>query len=279
MGSWQTLSRAGTTLALRDFGGEGPPALLVHGLAGHAEEWSGTAAWLREDRHVFALDLRGHGRSEQRPAVVSPAALAEDVSFALESVGDAPAVLLGQSLGGRIAIPVAAARPDLVGCLVVAEAGPDGAADGAARKAADVGAWLERWPVPFPAESAAEAFFGGPSPRAEAWARGLRQEADGLRPRFEVDVLTQMLREVATEDCWEEWSRIACPTLIVRGSKADLPAEEADRMRSQLPGARYVELPGVGHEVHLQETDLWRAAVTGFLEDVATPARQIRRST
>jgi pimeloyl-ACP methyl ester carboxylesterase len=79
-----------------------------------------------------------------------------------------------------------------------------------------------------------------------------------------------MLREVAAEDCWEEWSRIACPTLIVRGGEGDLPADEADRMRSQLPGVRYVELSGIGHEVHLQETDLWRAAVSGFLEDLAT---------
>jgi pimeloyl-ACP methyl ester carboxylesterase len=259
-------------LALRDFGGEGPPALLVHGLAGHAEEWSGTAAWLREDRHVFALDLRGHGRSEPRPSVVCPKALAEDISFALESIGAAPALLLGQSLGGRMAIPVAAARPELVESLVVAEAGPDGGADGAKIKAAEVGAWLERWPVPFPDETAAETFFGGPSDRANAWTRGLGQAPDGLRPRFEVDVLTRMLREVEAEDCWEEWSRIACPTLIVRGGEGDLPAEEAYQMRSQLPGVRCVELPGVGHEVHLHKTDLWRVAVSGFLDDIATPA-------
>src|SRR6201995_1635076 len=108
MAPWQTLNRSGTALALRDFGGEGPPALLVHGLAGHAEEWSETAAWLRESRHVFALDLRGHGRSEPRPAALSPAALAADLAFALGEIGDGPALLLGQSLGGRFAIPAAA---------------------------------------------------------------------------------------------------------------------------------------------------------------------------
>jgi pimeloyl-ACP methyl ester carboxylesterase len=273
MPSWRTLNRAGTALALRDFGGEGPPALLVHGLAGHAEEWSGTAVWLRENRHVFALDLRGHGRSERRPTVVSPTALAADISYALEWIGGAPALLLGQSLGGRIAIPVAATRPELVGCLVVAEAGPDGGTDGAARKAAEVESALEKWPVPFPDASAAETFFGGPSPRAEAWTRGLRQAPDGLHRRFEVDVVTRMLREVAEEDCWEGWSRIACPTLIVRGGEGDLPIDQANRMRSELRRARYVELPGIGHEVHLEESDLWRGAVSGFLEDVATATR------
>lgn len=272
MPSWRILTRAGTRLALRDFGGDGPPALLVHGLVGQAEEWSGTAAWRRDDRHVFALDLRGHGRSERRPAVVSPAALAEDVSFALERIGGTPALLLGQSLGGRIAILAAAAHPELVECLVVAEAGPDGGADRAVRKAVEVGMALEDRPVPFPDAAAAEEFFGGPSARAEAWTRGLRQAPDGLYPRFRVDVVTRMLREVAAEDCWQDWSRIACPTLIVRGGEGELPVDEADRMLSELPGARYVELPGVGHEVHLEETGLWRAAVSGVLEDVATQA-------
>jgi pimeloyl-ACP methyl ester carboxylesterase len=267
MSRWRTLNRAGTGIALRDLGGEGPPALLVHGLAGHAEEWFETAAWLRERRHVFALDLRGHGRSEPWPAVVSPAALAADVAFALEEIGGGPALLLGQSLGGRFAILAAAARPELVERLIVAEAGPDGSPDGAVQKAAEVQAALERWPVPFPSAAAAEAFFGGPSVRGEAWTRGLRRAGDGLRPRFEVEVVTRMLQEAVAEDCWEEWSRIACPTLVVRGAEGDLPAAEASRMRSTLSGARFVELPGAGHEVHLDETGAWRAAVAGFLEE------------
>jgi pimeloyl-ACP methyl ester carboxylesterase len=150
----QTLTRAGTDLALWDFGGDGPSALLVHGLAGHAEEWSETAGWLRESRHVFALDLRGHGRSDTRPADVSPTALRDDVCLALDRIGR-PALLLGQSLGGRIAILAAAARPELVECLVVAEAGPDGSADGGALKAAEVEAGLGAWPVPFADHAAA----------------------------------------------------------------------------------------------------------------------------
>lgn len=64
---WSYIQRDGTRLALTDFGGSGPPVLLLHGLAGHAEEWSETASWLTGDHRVFALDLRGHGRSERRP--------------------------------------------------------------------------------------------------------------------------------------------------------------------------------------------------------------------
>jgi pimeloyl-ACP methyl ester carboxylesterase len=268
---WRTSLRAGTRLALRDFGGEGPPALLVHGLAGHAEEWSETATWLCESRHVFALDLRGHGRSEWRPADVSAAALRDDVCFALEWIDDGPAALIGQSLGGRIAISAAADRPELVAILVVAEAGPDGGTEAAARKAAEVRSALERWPVPFSDASVAETFFGGPSDRARAWIQGLERAPGGLRPRFDVDVMERMLREVTARDCWRDWSRVACPALIVRGAEGDLPLEEACRMEAELPLSRRVELPGSGHEVHLDQPALWRDIVSEFLE--GTPIR------
>jgi len=272
--SRQTLTRAGTELALWDFGGDGPPALLVHGLAGHAEEWAETAGWLRQSRHVYALDLRGHGHSEQRPANVSPAALRDDVCFALDQLGGEPALLLGQSLGGRIAILAAAGRPALVECLVVAEAGPEGTADGGEMKAAEVEIGLEEWPVPFADAATAVEYFGGPGAHADAWTRGLRQAPDGLYPRFEIDVLARMIQEAIAEGCWADWSRIACPTLIVRGARnSELPSEEVSLMLSELPTARCAEIPNAAHELHLEEPALWRAAVTEFLAQVARPAR------
>ncbi|HKZ12341.1 MAG TPA: alpha/beta hydrolase [Solirubrobacterales bacterium] len=264
----QTLTRAGTDLALWDFGGEGPAALLVHGLAGHAGEWAETATWLRETRHVFALDLRGHGHSEPRPTDVSPKALRDDVCFALDQIG-APTLLLGQSLGGRVVILAAAARPELVECLVVAEAGPEGTADGGELKAAEMELGLEEWPVPFPDVATAEAFFEGPGAHADAWARGLRQEPDGLYPRFEVEVLGRMIQAAVADDCWADWSRIACPTLVVRGgASGQLPSEEVSLMLTELSGAQCAELPGAAHELHLEEPDLWRATVVEFLDQL-----------
>jgi pimeloyl-ACP methyl ester carboxylesterase len=170
------LLRAGTELALHDFGGEGPPALLLHGLAGHAEEWADTVRWLRDSRHVFALDLHGH--SDPRPLEVSPTAMRDDACFVLETIG-APVLLLGQSLAGRIAILVAAERPELVERLIVVEAGPEGSADGGERKAATVEVGLEDWPVPFPDAKAAEDYFGGPGLPSDAWTRGLRRAPTG----------------------------------------------------------------------------------------------------
>jgi pimeloyl-ACP methyl ester carboxylesterase len=175
------LERDGVRLAGLDFGGDGAPVVLLHGLAGHAGEWAGTAGWLRERARVVALDARGHGGSERFPPDVSRAAHVADAAFAVERLGLARAVVVGQSLGGLTALLLAASRPDLVRGLVVVEAGPGGGADAGAREAdlADLETSLRRWPVPFVSRAAAVAFFGGPSPAAEAWAGGLEPRDGG----------------------------------------------------------------------------------------------------
>src|SRR5436190_819768 len=118
------LDRDGVHLGGVDFGGDGPATLLLHGLAGHAGEWTATARWLTGRCRVVALDARGHGRSERHPADVSREAHVGDAAFAIESLGLAPAIVVGQSLGGQTALLVAADRPDLVRGLVLADAGP-----------------------------------------------------------------------------------------------------------------------------------------------------------
>jgi pimeloyl-ACP methyl ester carboxylesterase len=269
-GDWLELDRAGTRLAVRDFGSKGPPVLLLHGLAGHAEEWSGTAAVLAPRHRMLALDARGHGRSERRPQDVSRAAHIADVAYAIELVAGEPVVLIGQSLGGHAALLVAAKQPALVRALVVAEASPLAAPD-PARFAADVAASLGSWPVPFRSRAAAVAFFvgrGWTPTAAEVWADGLDERADGLRPRFDVDVMERTLREAVALDLWAAWERIACPTLVVRGDAGTLAPEVAREMLERLPGARLAELADAGHDVHLDQPEAWSEALRGFLEEL-----------
>jgi pimeloyl-ACP methyl ester carboxylesterase len=79
--SWHFLDRDGVRLACADYGGEGPPVALLHGLAGLAEEWTETASWLVRSHRVLAPDARGHGRSDRNPADVFRAAHVADVSL------------------------------------------------------------------------------------------------------------------------------------------------------------------------------------------------------
>lgn len=267
MAGWIYLEREGVRLACLDVGGSGPPALLLHGLAGHAGEWAETAAWLTDRARVVALDARGHGRSERRPADLSPAARVADIVFAIEELELGPVVLVGQSLGGQTALLVAAERPDLVRALVVADASAAQDAEGTATEVEEA---LARWPVPFASREAAVEFFGGPSLAAEMWAEGLEQRNGGLWPRFDVEVMSRMLREAAGP-CWEQWETIRCPTLVVRAGNGGMPAAEVEAMAARLPQARVVELAGAAHDLHLDRPAEWREALSEFLEEVDPP--------
>ncbi|MGV1049203.1 MAG: alpha/beta fold hydrolase [Solirubrobacterales bacterium] len=257
------LRRDGVALSLRDFGGEGPAALLLHGLAGHAGEWEQTASWLSQSHRVLALDCRGHGRSERRPEDVSRAAMVADVAFVVERLDLAPVLLVGQSLGGQLALLVASRHPRLVRALVVAEASPAGGAEAAEAVASEVEAQLARWPASYSSREEAVAFFGGPSTRAEAWASGLEERDGRLYPAFDADVMVRMLSEAIGDEHWEEWRRIQCPALVVRAGGGDVPAAEAQSM-VELPDAQLVELDDAGHELHLEQPHAWRRAILGF---------------
>ena len=89
-----------------DWGTEGKPALiLVHGGLDHARNWDWVAKALRDDYHVYALDLRGHGNSAWAPgATYSVAEHVLDLSALLDIIDDFPIRLIGHSLGGGIVL-------------------------------------------------------------------------------------------------------------------------------------------------------------------------------
>jgi pimeloyl-ACP methyl ester carboxylesterase len=253
------LERGDVSLHALDFGGRGPPVILLHGLAGYAGEWVDTASWLCESHRVIAPDHRGHGESTRTPSTVAPEAFAADVSAWLDALGFERATVLGQSFGGLIAFLTATRHPERLARLVVAEASP--APDPSAE--ADVRGWLESWPLPFPDVEAAIQFFGGGSVRARAWALGLEPREDGLWPRFDQATVLEALRESSGEH-WDDWDSIRCPTLIVRGEHG-MTAEDAEAMASRLSHAAVETVPNAGHDVHLEQPAAWRAVVEPFL--------------
>jgi pimeloyl-ACP methyl ester carboxylesterase len=258
--TWVPLTGRDAHVEALDFGGEGPAVLLLHGLAGTAAEWKDTAAWLTGSHHVVALDQRGHGRSERRPRDVSRAAFVADAVAAVDQLALAPVILIGQSLGGHTAFLVAAARPDLVRALVVAEASPAAPEPGSAEKIRDL---LSAWPLPFASPQAADDFFGGETPAARAWARNLEEADDGLRPSFDVDVMVEALA-AAAGPYWHEWRAIEARTLVVRGEEGELSPDVVAEMLRGLPAAEVETIPG-GHDVHLDAPVAWRALVERFL--------------
>jgi pimeloyl-ACP methyl ester carboxylesterase len=112
---------------------EGPsagfPFVMLHGGSGRWQLYSGMLAELAERYHVYAPDLRGHGTSGWMPWGYTIRDYVEDIGAFLSKVSG-PAVLMGHSLGGIIAVATSKACPDLVRALIVGDAPLDAAAWG-----------------------------------------------------------------------------------------------------------------------------------------------------
>lgn len=100
----------------QDPSAQGPPFVLLHGLASNARMWGAVAEILAGRGHpVVAVDQRGHGRSPAPGGPWDVATFADDVAGVIEALpGLAPAIAAGQSYGGNVVLELAARRPDLV---------------------------------------------------------------------------------------------------------------------------------------------------------------------
>lgn len=101
--------------------GEGPPLVLVHGSAVDGSTWDAVVPHLAKHHRVITYDRRGYGLSSHSP-VRDHRLHAEDLVAVLELVAVDPAVVVGWSSGGNVALAVTMRRPDLVRSLVVVEA-------------------------------------------------------------------------------------------------------------------------------------------------------------
>jgi len=113
----------GIELHYRDWGGQGRPVVLLHGLASHSGIWDLVAPLLATQSRVVALDLRGHGRSGKPDHGYDFDTVADDVKKFWEAQGLEQPLLAGHSWGGNVALHCAAAYPGQVSGLVMVDGG------------------------------------------------------------------------------------------------------------------------------------------------------------
>jgi pimeloyl-ACP methyl ester carboxylesterase len=108
-----------------DFGGDGEPMLMVHGLGGNALNWMAVGPELAKRYHAIAIDLVGFGQTPLHNRAATVGANAGLVAAFIEKVIGRPVVLMGNSMGGHIAILVSADHPRWVSeCILVDPAVP-----------------------------------------------------------------------------------------------------------------------------------------------------------
>ncbi|MFC6159352.1 alpha/beta fold hydrolase [Kribbella jiaozuonensis] len=258
------IQRGDTEIAVTDRGGDGPPVVLLHGLAGSSRELLPTADALTDRFRVLLIDQRGHGRSTRRPADVSRSAYVGDVIAVIEQLLPGQRVrLIGQSMGAHTAFLTAAARPDLIDRLVMLEGHVAG--DDEPEGPANIGRYFASWPVPFADEAAARSFLGD-RPLTDAWVNDLEVAPDGLRPRFDPDIMQAAIAAVQ-EDRWTEWENLTVPTLAVFAEHGMFTAEQKDELIRRRPDTRRADLPAASHDAHLDAFDGWIGILRRYLSE------------
>ncbi len=266
-----------------DFGQDGKPALLlVHGGLDHARNWDWVARALREDYHVYALDLRGHGNSAWAPgAMYTIAEHVLDVSALADVIGEFPISVIGHSLGGIISLVYSGVFPERVKKLVSIEGFGLPASHRVHRPASErLREWIGsvrktegREARTYPDLDAAVTRMQEANPHlSDEVARhltlhGTNWNADGsLIWKFDNYArgfppygqnLTD-LREIA--------SQITCPVLLFWGMESWMPDPEMDGHLGSLHDYRLVRVPGAGHWVHHDKLEIFLDETRRFLK-------------
>jgi lipase len=113
----------GIQLAFGYWPGRGAPIVALHGLTASYVSFAGVAERLAGRRALFALDLRGRGRSNKPVRPYGIAQHAADVAAAMCDMGLGPSVIVGHSMGGFVATALASQAPELVAALVLIDGG------------------------------------------------------------------------------------------------------------------------------------------------------------
>ncbi|WP_254920692.1 alpha/beta fold hydrolase [Blastococcus mobilis] len=275
-----------------DFGGPtgAPTVVLVHGLGGSHLNWDLFAPLLRSRARVLALDLPGFGRSEPGDRRTTVQDNVKVLDRFLTEVAGAPAVLVGNSMGGMISILQTAAAPWTVNGLVLLDAAVPGP-----RRALDplVAVTFAVYALPM----LGERFLALRRKRSTP----LRQVRDMLRlcgvdpdalPAHTIDrsvALIEQRQDVPAMDkaflsaarsllrllvdprgYRTAMASIRVPVLMVQGAKDRLvPVAAARDIARRHPHWRYLELPGVGHVPQLQVPEKVATEVLAWLDATA----------
>ena len=265
---------------------DAPPMLLIHGGRDHCRNWDWVAEAFRNDYHIIAPDLRGHGDSQWLlGGSYDPVDYVYDIAQLLHQRNHTPVTIIGHSLGGSISLLYSGLYPETVTRLVSIEGmGP-------------------------PPEIFEQRINQPVNHRLDAWVKNLRQISGRIPRRYGSleDAYERMQTEnphlteeqarhltihgsIQNEDGTYSWkfdnyvralapvglpqeeqvelySRITCPTLLFRGTESWAADPATDGRVAYFKDARVANIEGAGHWVHHDQLDEFVARTRAFLEE------------
>jgi pimeloyl-ACP methyl ester carboxylesterase len=268
--------------------GKGPLLLLVHGMAGNSLTWRYVMPALAKQFRVLAPDLLGQGQSDKPRGEYSLGAHANTLRDLLDALGHKRATVIGQSLGGGVAMQFAYQFPELCERLVLVDSGGLGR---------EVTLYLRMLTVPgfeyvFPffctprlrdarnlvATWLSRAGFQSTPASREIWrSYASLADADSRQAFFRslrdvVDLSGQAVSALS-----RLYRAAQLPTLIVWGAQDPfIPARHAVAAHKAIPGSRLEIFDGVGHYPHCEAPERFIAVLLDFIASTKAPRRSAR---
>jgi len=225
---------------------DGTAVVLLHGMAGCSDTWDGVAGTLiAAGRRVIALDLRGHGHSA-RAASYPLDDFSTDLTTLLDQLELAQVDLVGHSLGGFIALSVAAQQPQRIRRLLIEDA-----------------------PAPPRDKFEAGRIQSVPSLRRLLASTGIRRLlAIAFKNRFDLRMRKPVLAALTTPTpaWWTSLAAIRARTLLLGATQSHLAAERLPLLVNAIPHATLRMLDG-GHRLHTEQPAAFLGAALPFLGD------------
>jgi pimeloyl-ACP methyl ester carboxylesterase len=274
----ETITLHGHPVSYR-LSGEGPPVLLIHGIASAADTWREVIPFLAERHTVLASDLLGHGESAKPRGDYSLGAYASGLRDLMIAVGIDRATVVGHSLGGGIAMQFAYQFPERCERLVLSSSGGLGRAVHPLLRAASLpgselvlpliaGPWVRD------AGGAVGRFLGRlglqAGPDVAEFARGYSSLADLETRRAFIHTVRSVIeptgQRVSARDRLYLASEV--PSLIIWGERDPIiPAHHGERAADEMPGSRFELIEGAGHFPHLDDPRQFAEAIADFIAD------------
>jgi 3-oxoadipate enol-lactonase len=252
----------------------GPPdadmiLLLLHDFPLQAAMWDQQLRWLGHRHRVIAADLKGFGGSDapEDPAAYSVESYADDAAGLLSLLDLERAVVVGQGLGGQVALSLFQRHREQVAALVLAGVTPDAATPQEADTNGEQQHWIRvEGDLGLLINRLVDRLVGLETSRRSEAVKLARQLMGSNQPAGWIGGLQALTNR---PDFGPDLDKIDVPTMVMRGAEDQLVAREtADAMVAQIPDVELVAIADAGHLVSLEQPEAVNRALEGLLERI-----------
>ena len=260
-GASRYATRDGVRLHALEYGGDGPPLVIVPGITSPAITWEWLAEELARDHRVLVLDVRGRGLSDHPASGFTLPEYAADVAAAIDEAGYERPAVLGHSMGARIAAAFGVLHPDQAGPLVLVD--PPLTGPGRGEYPTSLEAFMDQLE-----KARAGATVDDIREYFPTWSDEQLPLRLEVLPTCDETAVRETWQNFHDEDVFEYLRQLEPPVLFMVGGESPvIPAAAVPEVEQTNPGLEIVSVPGAGHMIPWDNLEVFLTETRRFLAD------------